>query len=282
MKQLLRHFVISLMVCLISLFITTPVMAIPPLPSSFYGEVRVNGKNVADGSLVRALINGQAYAEGFTQTYAGASVYVLDIPGDDVSTPILEGGRAGEMIHFQVGGILVEQSGVWHSGVNAPLDLTASVDEVLIVTQATPSPVSTQTPIGLVQPPFTDSVSVQLSPTDSASVQPFVTATAFAQSALVVTSTGQFLSPTATSSQSSQETVTLGQPSIALTPIFHSTPILAASVNIEKNDSVYSTLIVTFAAMVIVMGGLFLFVRKKLSIITKSSRSKHTIKGDFQ
>lgn len=280
MKQLRRHIVVPLMVCLISLFITTPVLAIPSLPSSFYGEVKVDGKKLPDGSVVRALIDGQVYAEGYTQTYQGVSVYVLDIPGDDAATTVVEGGREGEMIHFEAAGASAPQTGTWHSGMNVRLDLTASIGDAVIVTQAIPSPVPTQTPIILAQPSPTDSAPVQPSPTDSVSVQPFVTATASAQSVLVVTSTEQFLSPTAIPSQSSQESVDSGQPLIALRPIVHSTPIPAAPVKIEKNDSVYSTLIVTFAAMVTLMGGLFLFVRKKLSIITKSSRSQqHNTKG---
>ena len=63
MKRALKFFRLSLLVCLISLFMTVPALAIPALPSSFYGIVKVNGKSVPDGTLVQALINGQVLSQ---------------------------------------------------------------------------------------------------------------------------------------------------------------------------------------------------------------------------
>jgi len=126
--------------CLISLPVAAPVLAFPPLPSSFYGTVKVNGGNVPDGTLVRALIGGQAYAQARTQTYQGDSVFNLDVPGDDSSsTGAIEGGREGDTIGFEVGGVIAGQTGIWHSGTNVRLNLTVSGPGAPVVSLPTPT-----------------------------------------------------------------------------------------------------------------------------------------------
>ena len=115
-----------LLTCCVSLLAVAPALAFPPLPSSFYGTVKAKGANVPDGTLVRALVNGQAFAQARTQTYQGDSVYSLDVMGDDSSTTALEGGREGNKIQYEVGGAMAEQTGLWHSGTNVQLNLTVS------------------------------------------------------------------------------------------------------------------------------------------------------------
>ncbi len=111
---------------LISLFLTTPAMAFPPLPSSFYGTVKVNAASVPDGTLVQALINGKVYAEGKTITYQGDSVYTLDVLGDDTDTSVVDGGRDGDKIIFTIAGQVAEQTGTWKGGTNVVLNLSVS------------------------------------------------------------------------------------------------------------------------------------------------------------
>jgi len=151
----------------LTLIATVPVLAIPPLPSSFYGRIQVNADNVPDGTLVRAMIDGQVCARGHTQTYQGHSVYSLDVPGDDPETPVRDGGREGDVIQFEIGGVPADQTGVWHGGTNVELDLSAESTGSLTAPQATPSPVPTQTPIWS-QPSPTPTTLAQLSPTPSA------------------------------------------------------------------------------------------------------------------
>ena len=103
MKHLSRISSLSLIVFVVSLFVATPVLAIPPLPSSFYGMVKVNSANVPDGTVIQTLIGGQVYAEGYTQTYQGNSVYALDVRGDDSGTATVDGGREGETIQLEDG-----------------------------------------------------------------------------------------------------------------------------------------------------------------------------------
>jgi hypothetical protein len=126
------------------------VQAIPPLPSSFYGTVKVNDANVTDGTLMQALINGQVYAQGYTQTYQGGSVYILSIPGDDTGTPDLDGGQEGDIIQFKIGGLTADQTGTWHSGTNEELNLSVGSTSPPNTPAPTPTPFPTQTPIPTV------------------------------------------------------------------------------------------------------------------------------------
>jgi hypothetical protein len=143
-----KTILISLMLgCLIGPLAAIPALAIPPLPSSFYGTVQVGGKNVPDHTVVQALTDGQAYGQGRTQTHEGISVYHLDVLGDDTDTAARDGGREGDTIQFEIGGVLAEQTGTWHSGTNVELNLTGSGFDSPATPPPTPSPVPTQTPI---------------------------------------------------------------------------------------------------------------------------------------
>lgn len=138
---------IAVLSVLVSLFIVSPVMAVPVLPSSFYGTVKLNNANVPDGTLVKALIGGKVYAQAFTQTYQRNSVYSLDVPGDSTDTAALDGGKDGDTIQFLIGGIQAAQNGTWHSGTNVELNLTAVSTNTLQPPQPTPTHPATQTPI---------------------------------------------------------------------------------------------------------------------------------------
>ncbi len=147
--KILKQISICLLICLMSLFVAEPVLAFPPLPSSFYGKVKVDGENVPDGTVVEAWINGKVYTEAKTQTYEGDSVYAMDVTGDDASTNDVEGGIEGDKIEFRVAGQVAGQSGIWHSGTNTNLDLSvaSAADQVnpaataVQATQAQPQPV---------------------------------------------------------------------------------------------------------------------------------------------
>jgi uncharacterized repeat protein (TIGR01451 family) len=98
----------------------------PPLPSSFYGTVKLNGANVPPSALISAWIDGVKYAETLTTVDAGDSVYLIDVPGDDPATPPVEGGRDGQVIVFRIDGITTSQTASWRSGSHSRLDLTSS------------------------------------------------------------------------------------------------------------------------------------------------------------
>jgi hypothetical protein len=207
MKQLIRISSLSLIVFIISLFIAIPVLAFPSLPSSFYGTVKVNAANVPDGTVIEALIGGQVYAEGFTQTYQGGSVYSLDVRGDDTDTAAQDGGREGDMIQFKIGGVLADQTGVWHTGTNVNLNLTVSSSETVATPQATPTPVPTQTAIVQNQPSPTPTANVQALSTPTTLVQPSQAATQPAQPSQIATKPSQ---PSPIPSQDVQSSLTPG------------------------------------------------------------------------
>lgn len=123
----------------------TAVMATPPFPSGFYGNVKINSANVVDGTLVQALINGQVVAQVPAQSYNGDSVFSLNIPGDDSSTNVIEGGAEGDTILFKVGGVQADQIGIWHSGTNENVDLSVTTSAVPYTPESTLTQFPTQT-----------------------------------------------------------------------------------------------------------------------------------------
>ena len=116
---------ISLVVIGLLLTSTPAALAFPPLPSSFYGTVKVDGENVPDGTIVSTWINGVKYAEATVSLYAGDTLYSLNVPGDDPATPDIEGGVEGDTVVFYIGGLVADQTGTWHSSTNVDLNLTA-------------------------------------------------------------------------------------------------------------------------------------------------------------
>lgn len=136
-----------LLVCLTSLVNPVPARAMPPLPSSFYGTVKINNMNVPDGTLVQALIDGQVFGEIRTTTYQGGSIYALDVRGDDSTTTEREGGREGETIQFRIGNILTGQTGTWHTGITLNINLSVQSSTPLATPPPTLTPQFTQTAI---------------------------------------------------------------------------------------------------------------------------------------
>jgi hypothetical protein len=129
-----------LIISFLSFAFPTLVQAFPPLPSSFYGVVRLDGGNLPEGTLVEALIDGQVFASTTPHIYEGESVYQLIVPGDDPSTTTVEGGHTGDVINFRVAGIMADQTGTWQSGTNISLDLD------VVSNQLNPTPTKTLSP----------------------------------------------------------------------------------------------------------------------------------------
>jgi hypothetical protein len=138
-----RLFALGLVVSLLFAGPSTVLAGPPVLPSSFWGTVKVDGENAPDGMVVRALIDGQVYAEEYTQTYEGESFYALDVRADDPGTQKRDGGCESHVVQFEVGGVLTEQTGIWHSGTNVRVDLTGSAAGPPPAPPVTPSAVPT-------------------------------------------------------------------------------------------------------------------------------------------
>ncbi|MBV7330997.1 discoidin domain-containing protein [Chloroflexi bacterium TSY] len=113
----------------ILIFIVTGALthATPPsLPASFYGTVKLNGADVAANTYITAWIDGVRYAEAPISIVDGDSVYVVDVPSDDLNTQSVEGGRDGDTITFKLDDFNIEQTATWTSGAISELNLTVS------------------------------------------------------------------------------------------------------------------------------------------------------------
>ena len=106
-----------------------------PRPASFFGTVTVDGNPVADGTLVSASIGGTEFAAATTFTDAGLSVYRLDVPGDNPTTPQVEGGVDGQTVVFRIEGSDAPETGAWLDGAHVPVDLTGSPGTDLSLTK---------------------------------------------------------------------------------------------------------------------------------------------------
>jgi hypothetical protein len=163
-----------IIVTLLFLSFSTPevVQAIPVLPSSFHGTVKVNKTNVEDGTLIEAIINGQVFAHGYTQVYNGDSVYVVNIPGDDSSSATVDGGNEGDIVSFTIGGIQAAQTGIWHAGTSVDLNLKITSTTTINTPAPTPTPYPTQTAITIIQNPEVTQTSEITKPIVEASLTP--------------------------------------------------------------------------------------------------------------
>ena len=120
--------VVMLVVIGVLLAWVSPALAMPPLPSSSWGLVRVANDNVPLGTIISAWINGVKYAEAPVILNNGDTYYSLDVPGDDSSTPGIEGGVQGDVIHFQIQipgeePIYVQATRTWQGGTNVQFPL---------------------------------------------------------------------------------------------------------------------------------------------------------------
>jgi hypothetical protein len=257
MKSGLRIAFIIMTSLIVSLFITLPALAVPQLPASFYGTVKVNAANVPDGTSIQALIGGHVYAETITQTYQGDSVYALNVTGDDTDTPAVDGGREGDTVQFKIGGVLASQTGIWHSGTNVSLNLTASTSNPIATPAATPTTVPTQTAIPTLKPTVVPATPSPASPTAITPVQPSPVATATSQVSLTQTSPAQ---PTLVATQPAH-------PSPVSTTSIQPSPTSAGSKNQPgKGSGNFTTIaVVVMVTLVVAMivGYIFLVLREK-------------------
>ena len=115
----------TLLIALVLLLLAGgPAWAVPPLPSSFYGRVILDGEDVSPGVVVSARINGVKYAETEVVSYEGHSAYAVNVPGDDDESPGVEGGVEGDIVVFYVAEYRAVETAVWHSATNVEHDVS--------------------------------------------------------------------------------------------------------------------------------------------------------------
>ncbi|MCG8461343.1 MAG: cadherin-like domain-containing protein, partial [Holophagales bacterium] len=91
----------------------------PPLPLRVYGEL----PGIDAGAAISAHVGGVEYASTTSFVDTGNTVFIVDVPGDDPSTPELEGATDGAVVTFRIDGIDAEETAVWAAGVVLAADL---------------------------------------------------------------------------------------------------------------------------------------------------------------
>jgi hypothetical protein len=182
-KAMMKGLCIFMFIYLSMLAQTKRVQAVPSLPASFYGTLKINRENAPDGTLIEALVNDRVTAQAFSRTYQGDSVYSLDVPGDDTATSPVEGGKEGDVISFRVGGVIANEQAVWHTAANTALDLTVTTTLLLETPRSTPTPLATQTAIIVndsASPSYTDT------PIKNTDLSPLITDTLALEDEIIV------------------------------------------------------------------------------------------------
>ena len=96
--------------------------ASPDSPPACYfaGTVKLDGADVADGTVITATIEGVEYTTA-TPTGYGASTYAIAIQ-QEAGTYYAD----GTIVAFKINAYAADQTGTWQAGQNIRLDLTAS------------------------------------------------------------------------------------------------------------------------------------------------------------
>ena len=107
--------VVALLLFPVMAFADTP----PEIPCRFYGDVTVDGEDVAGGTVIQAIIGGEVVGEITTTTdAAGGSSY-----GVKVVQP--EGASyEGATVSFKIGAQTADQTDTWVRGGNVNVDLS--------------------------------------------------------------------------------------------------------------------------------------------------------------
>ena len=123
-----RFLTISIVGFILLLSLAIPALAAPntpPIPSSFYGEIHFQSDDggPSAGNFVDAYVLGvTGYAARATITDGGGGNlrYAINVPGDDDSTPGIEGGLQDGTVTFKFGERVVA-TGIWRGGTNENL-----------------------------------------------------------------------------------------------------------------------------------------------------------------
>jgi len=110
-----RGFTTTLLI-LALLLLSQSAGAMPPLPSSFWGAITMNGAPIRLSAELTAYVEGVLCGQATIFYYEGATAYSITVTGDDPETPEREGGREGETVHFRLNGAPLATTTIWHGG----------------------------------------------------------------------------------------------------------------------------------------------------------------------
>lgn len=118
--RFLRNTVLAVLILALG---AVSVAALPPLPSSFWGVITMNGARLPQSAQLTAHVDGVTCGRGNIFLYMGTTYYTISVTGDDPDTPEREGGREDEIIEFRLNGAPLVSTARWHGGTNVRLDL---------------------------------------------------------------------------------------------------------------------------------------------------------------
>jgi hypothetical protein len=119
-KNITKAVTIVLLVSAVLMVFTATAFSDGPPTCSFAGTVKLDGADVADGSIITATIEGVEYTTT-TPTGYGTSTYAITIqPGGNTYY------ADGTPVSFKITDYAADQTAIWQAGQNIRLDLTAS------------------------------------------------------------------------------------------------------------------------------------------------------------
>jgi hypothetical protein len=91
----------------------------PELPCRFYGTVALDGEDVPDGTVVKAVVSGTEFTTTTPAAGYGPSSYAVLIEQPDGAT------YDGASVTFTIGGEAADQTATWISGGNVNTDVSS-------------------------------------------------------------------------------------------------------------------------------------------------------------
>lgn len=115
---------IPVLVLILLASVVARVQAVPPLPSSFYGEIHITDNPPIAGDTIYAYVPGVTPAVGSSliTNQSGNLAYAMNVIGDDPDIGGKDGGVESDVVTFKIGTRIVA-TGVWHSGTNVSLNI---------------------------------------------------------------------------------------------------------------------------------------------------------------
>jgi len=119
-KNIARAITVVLLASAVPLLFTVTASSDGAPACYFAGTVKLDGADVADGTIITATIEGVEYTTA-TPTGYGTSTYAIAIQ-PEADTYYADGAA----VYFKVNAYAADQTGIWQGGQNIRLDMTAS------------------------------------------------------------------------------------------------------------------------------------------------------------
>jgi len=114
---------VSTLLALVLLLAVAASAGPPPLPSSFWGVLTMNGARIALSAELVAYVDDVACGKASLFLYQDTTYYSISVKGDDPDTPIREGGVENDLIQFRLNGVPLATTALWHGSINTELNL---------------------------------------------------------------------------------------------------------------------------------------------------------------